>query len=80
NLTVFMEADDYDIHEIRACINEKTTILDESRKSKFTKEQYLKSADEMNETFSALPVLVDNTQAIANRCNVTVELGKPCLP
>lgn len=51
NLTVFMEADDYDIHEIRACINEKTTILDESRKSKFTKEQYLKSAEEMYETF-----------------------------
>lgn len=80
NLTVFMEADDYDIHEIRACINEKTTILDESRKSKFTKEQYLKSADEMYETFSALPVLVDNTLAIAKRCNVTFELGKPCLP
>ncbi|MBK2357498.1 DNA polymerase III subunit alpha [Francisella hispaniensis] len=80
NLTVFMEADDYDIHEIRACINEKTTILDESRKSKFTKEQYLKSAEEMYETFSALPVLVDNTLAIAKRCNVTFELGKPCLP
>lgn len=80
NLTVFMESDDYDIHEIRACINEKTTILDESRKSKFTREQYLKSSDEMYETFSALPVVVDNTLAIAKRCNVTFELGKPCLP
>lgn len=80
NLTVFMEADDYGIHEIRACINEKTTILDESRKSKFTREQYLKSADEMYETFSALTVLVDNTLAIAKRCNVTFDLGKPCLP
>ncbi|AIT09217.1 DNA polymerase III subunit alpha [Candidatus Francisella endociliophora] len=80
NLTVFMESDDYDIHEIRACINEKTTILDESRKSKFTREQYLKSSDEMYETFSALPILVDNSLAIAKRCNVTFDLGKPCLP
>jgi DNA polymerase-3 subunit alpha len=80
NLTVFMESDDYDIHEIRACINEKTTILDESRKSRFTRQQYLKSADEMYDTFSSLSVLVDNTLAIAKRCNVTFELGKPCLP
>ena len=80
NLTVFMESDDYDIHEIRACINEKTTILDESRKSRFTRRQYLKSADEMYETFNSLSVLVDNTLAIAKRCNVTFELGKPCLP
>ncbi|MED7819518.1 MULTISPECIES: DNA polymerase III subunit alpha [unclassified Francisella] len=80
NLTVFMESDDYDIHEIRACINEKTTILDESRKSRFTRQQYLKSADEMYETFGSLPILVDNTLAIAKRCNVTFDLGKPCLP
>ncbi|API87333.1 DNA polymerase III subunit alpha [Francisella uliginis] len=80
NLTVFMESDDYDIHEIRACINEKTTILDESRKSRFTRQQYLKSADEMYETFNSLSVLVDNTLAIAKRCNVTFDLGKPCLP
>ncbi|AXA34201.1 DNA polymerase III subunit alpha [Francisella adeliensis] len=80
NITVFMEAEDFDIHEIRACINEKTTILDETRKTKFTHEQYLKSADEMYQTFSSLPVLVDNALAIAKRCNVTFDLGKPCLP
>ena len=80
NLTVFMESDDYDIHEIRSCINEKTTILDESRKSKFTREQYLKSSDEMYESFSNLSILVDNSLAIARRCNVTFDLGKPCLP
>lgn len=65
NVAVFMEAEDFDIHEIRACINEKTTILDETRKTKFTHEQYLKSADEMYQTFSSLPVLVDNALVIA---------------
>ncbi|WP_150468422.1 DNA polymerase III subunit alpha [Francisella sp. SYW-9] len=80
NLTVFMESDDYDIHEIRACINEKTTILDESRKSRFTRQQYLKSAGEMYDTFNSLSVIVDNTLAIAKRCNVIFDLGKPCLP
>ena len=80
NLTVFMEAEDFDIHEIRSCINEKTTILDETRKTKFTREQYLKSSDEMYSVFNFAPVLVDNTLAIAKRCNVTFDLGKPCLP
>ncbi|QIV94373.1 DNA polymerase III subunit alpha [Allofrancisella frigidaquae] len=80
NLTVFMNSEDYDIHEIRACINEKTTILDETRKSRFTQEQYLKSSQEMHETFGGLPVLLTNTLAIARRCNVTFELGKPSLP
>ncbi|GAB4221937.1 MAG: DNA polymerase III subunit alpha [Francisella sp.] len=80
NLTLFIDVDDYDSHEIRSCINEKTTIIDESRKSKFTKEQYLKSAEEMYAEFSVLPILVDNTLAIAKRCNVTFQLGKPCLP
>ena len=80
NLTVFMEADDFDIHEIRSCINEKTTILDEARKTKFTREQYLKSSEEMYNTFDFAPVLVDNTLVIAKRCNVTFDLGKPCLP
>ena len=80
NLTVFMQADDFDIHEIRSCINEKTTILDETRKTKFTREQYLKSSAEMYSTFDFAPVLVDNTLVIAKRCNVTFELGKPCLP
>ncbi|MFT4693260.1 MAG: DNA polymerase-3 subunit alpha [Francisella sp.] len=80
NLTVFMEANDFDIHEIRSCINEKTTILDETRKTKFTREQYLKSSDEMYSAFDFAPVLVDNTLAIAKRCNVTFDLGKPRLP
>ena len=80
NITIFMEPEDYDIHEIRACVNEKTTILDESRKSRFTRTQYLKSADEMYESFSGLPILVDNSLAIAKRCNVTFDLGKPSLP
>ncbi len=80
NLTVFMEAEDFDIHEIRACINEKTTILDETRKTKFTREQYLKSSYEMYSSFDFAPVLVENTIAIAKRCNVSFDLGKPCLP
>ena len=80
NLTIFMESDDYDIHEMRSCINEKTTILDESRVSKYTREQYFKSSDEMRESFKTLPTLVENTLAIAKNCNVTFELGVPSLP
>ncbi|RUS69535.1 hypothetical protein EGW08_022699 [Elysia chlorotica] len=34
----------------------------------------------MLDTFSGIEVLVENTMAIARRCNVTFDLGKPSLP
>ena len=80
NCAVFMNEDDFDIHEIRACINEKTTILDTTRKTKFTKQQYIKSSDEMYASFRSLPELVDNSLEIAKKCNVTFDLGRPRLP
>ena len=40
----------------------------------------LKSPEEMYETFPYLKEALENTQAIADRCNVTIELGKSQLP
>ncbi len=34
----------------------------------------------MYESFVHCRYLMDNTLAIAKRCNVTFDLGKPCLP
>ena len=80
NTVIFMQKEDFDIHEIRSCINEKTTILDEKRITKFTNEQYFKSSEEMYKDFENIPVVLENSLEIAKKCNVTFDLGKPFLP
>ena len=80
NTVIFMQKEDFNIHEIRSCINEKTTILDEKRITKFTNEQYFKSSEEMYKDFENIPVVLENSLEISKRCNVTFDLGKPFLP
>jgi DNA polymerase-3 subunit alpha len=76
----FMNLDDYDVHEIRVGISDGYTMLDESRRSRYTDQQYLKSAQEMSTLFIDIPSALQNTVEIAKRCNVTFELGKAVLP
>jgi DNA polymerase-3 subunit alpha len=47
---------------------------------KFTREQYFKPQEAMEQLFADLPSAVANTQDIAKRCNLVLELGKPRLP
>jgi len=43
-------------------------------------EFYLKSPDEMKETFRDIPEAIANTIKIAERCNVDFKLGESLLP
>jgi error-prone DNA polymerase len=45
-----------------------------------TVEQYLKSQQEMMKLFRDLPEAINNTEEIASRCNLELELGKPRFP
>src|SRR5690606_1511495 len=45
-----------------------------------TREQYFKSAAEMQALFADLPAALANTVEIAKRCNLSLVLGKPQLP
>ncbi len=45
-----------------------------------TEEFYLKSEEEMREAFPLIPEAIENTQKIADMCNVTFEFGKTKLP
>ena len=49
-------------------------------KSNRTVEQYLKSHKEMMKLFRDLPEAIKNTEEIASRCNLELELGKPRFP
>src|SRR5690625_1004059 len=76
----FLKPDDYKAHEVRVCIAEGEVYANPRRVSHFTEEQYFIDSHRMHERFADLPSALENTVAIAQRCNVTLSLGEPKLP
>ncbi|HSW19805.1 MAG TPA: DNA polymerase III subunit alpha, partial [Ramlibacter sp.] len=76
----FLTEDDYEAHEARVCISEGEILGNQRRVRKFTREQYFKSTQQMEQLFADVPSAIANTAEIAKRCNLTLELGKPRLP
>ena len=76
----FTRQDDYEAHEARVCISEGEILGNQRRVRKFTREQYFKPQEAMEQLFADLPSAVANTLEIAKRCNLVLELGKPRLP
>ncbi|MES2841146.1 MAG: DNA polymerase III subunit alpha [Pseudomonadota bacterium] len=76
----FLEPDDYEAHEARVCIAEGEILGNNRRVRRFTREQYFKSAAQMQALFADVPSALANTLEIAKRCNLTLVLGKPQLP
>ncbi len=76
----FIRADDFRAHEARVCIAEGYVMGDKRRPKTFTEAQYFKTQDEMVALFADLPEALANSVAIAQRCNLSVPLGKSFLP
>ena len=80
NAVRFIKADDFEAHEARVCIYEGRTLDDSRRPRNHTREQYLRTPEEMAELFSDLPEAIENTVEIARRCNLELTLGENFLP
>ena len=76
----FLRAEDFRAHEARVCIAEGQMLADPRRPRRHTQDQYFKTQAEMAERFADLPEALANSVAIAQRCNLTIELGKNHLP
>ena len=76
----FTTQDDYEAHEARVCIAEGEILGNQRRVRRFTREQYFKSAAQMEALFADVPTAIANTAEIARRCNLVLELNKPRLP
>jgi DNA polymerase-3 subunit alpha len=77
----FLDADGFDAHEARVCIASGRVLDDTRRPHDYSAQQYLKSADEMAALFIAdAPDALDNTVALAQRCNLGLRLGTYYLP
>ncbi|MCX8074024.1 MAG: DNA polymerase III subunit alpha [Clostridia bacterium] len=76
----YLTKDDYDFHEVLLCVQTKKTIDDESRMSFGVNEFYVKSPEEMTNSFLNFPEAISNTVKIADMCNVSFEFGNIILP
>lgn len=76
----FMGREDYEAHEARVCIADGYVLGDDRRPKHFSSEQYFKSSEEMSALFADIPSAIENTYHIAQRCNVSLQLGKYFLP
>ncbi|MCY7313083.1 MAG: DNA polymerase III subunit alpha [Pseudoxanthomonas sp.] len=76
----FLDRDGYEAHEARVCISTGRVLDDPKRPREYSPEQYLKSPDEMAALFADVPDAIDNTHALAQRCNLQLTLGQYALP
>jgi len=76
----YLTKDDYYSHEVLLCIQTRKKMSDEDRMSFEKNEFYVKSKDEMLDAFESFPEAIDNTQIIADRCNVDIQFGHTILP
>ncbi|MDD9817306.1 MAG: DNA polymerase III subunit alpha [Gammaproteobacteria bacterium] len=76
----FLGRDDFEAHEARVCIARGKLLDDRSRERPYSELQYLRSADEMRELFDDLPEALENSVAIAQRCNLELDTEGYHLP
>jgi DNA polymerase-3 subunit alpha len=77
----FLDAEGFDAHEARVCIASGRVLDDARRPHDYSAQQYLKSPEEMAALFADdVPDALDNTVALAQRCNLELRLGTYYLP
>jgi len=69
----FLEQDDHEAHNCLCCISTGKRADDPTRMI-YPKDAFLKDAGQMRRLFADVPEACDNTLAIANRCNVELDL------
>ena len=76
----YVDKDDARIQDILMCLQMQKTVDDTNRMKFPSDEFYLKSREEMEKLFPELEEALDNTNEIAERCNVEFEFHKYHLP
>jgi DNA-directed DNA polymerase III PolC len=75
----YLRREDYDHHTALLCVQTKSTLA--APKMTFdTNEFFLRSSEEMAQAFAEWPEALESTVEIAERCDVTIELGRQLIP
>jgi DNA polymerase-3 subunit alpha len=75
----YLRREDYHHHAALLCVQTKSTLQD-PKMSFSTNEFYLKSSEEMAESFADYPGALESTLEIAERCDVTMALDGMLIP
>ena len=76
----YVRREDAEAQDVLLCI-QTTSNVDDPTRMRFPNDSfYLKSADEMAALFGDCPEALENTNKIADRCNVKLEFGHLLLP
>ncbi len=76
----YIDKQDAPAHELLLCIQTNTSVYDEKRLKLAGDFFYLKSPEEAGQLFVDLPQAVQNTQAIADMCDLELDFTKLHLP
>ena len=76
----YIQPSDFKPHEVLLCIQTAKTMLDETRMRYGSDQFYLKSPQEMYDLFPYAKEALENTQKIADRCDITIEFNNYKLP
>ena len=76
----YVNREDAVSHDLLMCIGTNSSINDEKRKKIAGDFLYLKSPEEMAELFKDIPQAIENTERIAEKCNLELEFGRLHLP
>ncbi len=76
----YITKDDAEIQKILLCIQTKHTIDEDTGMGFATDEFYVKSGEEMLSLFPEYPDAIENTNKIADMCDIEFEFGNTILP
>ncbi len=76
----YVRREDSEPHDVLLCIQTNAKLADQDR-MRFSNDQfYLKSEEEMRQTFADLPEACDNTQMVADRCQMDFDFDSRHIP
>ncbi|MDA1215870.1 MAG: DNA polymerase III subunit alpha [Chloroflexi bacterium] len=76
----YVKREDAPYQDVMVCIQTNTNLQDDKRLKMSDDSYYLKGPDEMAYLFDDLPEAIDNTQRIADMCDVTLDFSTLHLP
>jgi len=76
----YVNREDASAHDLLLCIGTNSSIYDDKRMKMAGDFFYMKSPQEMAELFKDIPQAVENTERIAEMCNLELEFGRLYLP
>jgi DNA polymerase-3 subunit alpha len=76
----YVNKEDASAHDLLLCIGTNSSVLDQKRIKMAGDFYYLKSPEEMAKLYQDIPQALENTERIAEMCNLKLEFGRLHLP